>query len=159
MYNQYRIKDIAKEPPLAMGRLAVVIGFTTAICSSSACIAPMQDRAKGSGLAARPLDPRLVAVQTTPAGAQNVLHRFLSRGLAGAVNPQWIARLLGAVGVALAAVEHEIGAHLQQPSARFHQGLGEGMRGTAIHCMGHSRAGLHRRSGAPSRPALLGRFP
>jgi hypothetical protein len=62
--------------------------------------------------------------------------RCLARCLGGPVDPERIELMIRPVGPALLAVEHEIRAHLQQPAARFGQGLGKGAGGTGIHDLG-----------------------
>ena len=79
-----------------------------------------------------------------PAGAQHRglsvvtehgFDRFLAAGLAGAVDPQRVTRLLHPVGAALAAVEHEVGAQLQQPPPLLPDRFGKGAGSPSIHGM------------------------
>ena len=133
-----------------------------------------QGLATGPALAVQPQHgERKVAAHRThhPAGAQDhapaiapqqLLHGVLAGGLAGAVHAQRIAGLLRAVGTALSAVEHEIGAHLQQAPTGFAQGLGEGARGAGIDGVGQLGLAfglVHRGVSAavehPVRPVLM----
>jgi len=67
--------------------------------------------------------------------------KFLPTGpiLGAAVGAEGIAGLLRPVGAALLAVEHKVGAHLQQATAGVCQGLGKGPRRVAIHRLGQLR--------------------
>ena len=68
-----------------------------------------------------------------PTRAQGRQHGPLARCLAGAIDPQGLGGLVGAIGAALLAVEDKIGAQLQQPATGVGQGLGKGLGGASVH--------------------------
>ena len=86
-----------------------------------------------------------------PAGAQHRglsvvtehgLDCFLPAGLAGAVDPQRVTGLIHPVGAPLTAIEDEVGAQLQQPTAHLLDRFGKGARRFSIHCIRQVRLGF-----------------
>ena len=77
---------------------------------------------------------------------------LFAQGLAAAVNPKRIHRLIGSVGRALTTVEDEVGAHLEQAAAGFGQGPGEGLRGPSVDRLGQLRFGFGLINGGVGAP-------